>query len=610
METAAARESSQPDAARPVRKAPGNSAAPGKPAQVTPSTPQGHAVKDLIRALGIAEKNYQLYPIHGRVVEQSLAAMAEALKSAFQAAESPIELHVTQQDLHYAGEVVYHEEARAKSIANRLYTDTVRKLSFSEGATVEELTALLSCFREARDAGEDGDDFSTIFWAKETRHISIETAEDFTTEEALAILPVSIDSTTPIEPEKLKLSDSEERSLREALANRPSQEQDGDSTFELTPEELAQIQGMIAAEEEYFPMYDFIDLLLEHMARSQDSKGFQGIVKVVASILEKMIGSFDFEHAMGLMARLSEPKGDTLSEQQRVTVQAVSQGLCNKQTFLSLSSFLKETSHLPKDHDVFRFMRSLGREALPHLCGLLAYAAHAPAVSEVLIAIGSGCGEVFSQFLMNEDPQIVRSMVQVILKTDRTNPVERVAAALRHPDEGVRIHTAKTLLDHGDVKAAQQFVQLLKGDSRPLANLAIQFFAKLPSPGAFEDLRWFIESKKFVDLDTQRQEQVFRALMLANPSAALRYFSEVVLRWRITLGKVSARKKTAALRALAIQPKEGAIALLERFSSSKNGALGPVARRVLDVIQHESPAGRKSANLVASIQALEEEVHV
>ncbi len=597
-----------PGSARSARNGSGNATSQARGSQPVPATAAGAAVKELIRALGVAAKNYQLYPTHGRVVAQSLSALLDALNSALQAAGSPIEILVTQQDLIFREEIVYHEEARGTSLANRLHTDTVRKLTFVGGVTSDELTRLLGCFREARVSLEDGDDFSTIFWAKDIQHISIETADDFTTEEALALLPVSIDGGLSLDSERFKLSEAEETSLREALANRQETPQ-GDSTFELTPEELSRIQELISAEENYFPLYDFIDLLFEHMARSRDSVGFQGVVKVVVAILEKMIGSFDFEHALGLMHRLFEPRKDDPNRNQYTVMATVMQGLSNQETFAALGTFLKETPHLPHDHEVFRFMQTLGINALPNLCGLLTHVQHASAVADVLIALGSGCGDVFSQFLTSQDSQVARSIVQVILKTDRRNAVERVAQTLRHPDENVRLHAARALLEHGDERAAPFFLKILKGESGPLVLIAIQFFAKVASPVAFEELRHFIESKRFAALDNQRQELIFKAFVLANSSSAFRYLAEVVLKWRITLGKNSVRKKAAALRALALYREEPAIAILRRFSNSGISVFAQVARRVLDMIEHESPLAHGSARIMIPPGARPEKTH-
>lgn len=587
--------------------APGANGGPSPPA--SPSSPGALAVKELLRALLIAEKNYQLYPTHGRVVQQSLQSLLEVLNTTFGKVGSPLEIQVGQHDLSFQGENVHHEEARSKGLANRLYTDTVRKVIIAEGVTIQELTQFLDSLKAARNAGDEGDDFSTIFWAKETTNFSIETADDFTTEEALAVLPVSIDTANNLAPERFQLSDAEERSLRDALAHRPRREDGGDPTFELTPEELARIQEMISAEENYFPLYDFIDLLPEHMARSRDVKGFQTSVKTVEAILGKMISGFDFEHAMGLMARLSEPKSAALDDQQKAAVRAVSQGLCNKLTFEALSSFLKESAHLPRQHGVFGFMKSLGEEAIPHICGLLAHAEHTAAISDVLVSLAAGKDDALCQFLLDADAQVARSVVQVILRVDLARGVERVAPALRHPDENVRIHAAKTLLEHGDARAAPLLVQLLKSESRPLLHSAIQFFAKVPSPAAFTELKKLTESRRIHELDSQKLDQCFKAFMLSNPKSAFESLIKTTLRWRLTLGEQSAKKKAAALRSLALCPLEPVRDLLAKFARSRYGSLGGVARRVLDVIEHNSSRGQEPQKDARKVELLQEELH-
>jgi hypothetical protein len=111
--------------------------------------------------------------------------------------------------------------------------------------------------------------------------------------------------------------------------------------------------------------------------------------------------------------------------------------------------------------------------------------------------------------------------------------------------------------------------------------LAIQHFASAPCPGAYEAILGLIGAATFHGLDPARQDQCFKALLIADPEQAEQFVCEEVLRWRLSLGQKSRKRKAAALRALALKPSDRSLAVLRRFAARNRGELGHVARQVL-----------------------------
>ena len=109
-------------------------------------------------------------------------------------------------------------------------------------------------------------------------------------------------------------------------------------------------------------------------------------------------------------------------------------------------------------------------------------------MSEVLIALGSDQAEIFTRYLSDPDPLVVRAMIGILLQADKDKPIERIARTLKHPDESVRIHGARVILENGDSSVGGLFIPLLEESSKQLLNIALQFFGKFSYPQAYENL--------------------------------------------------------------------------------------------------------------------------
>ncbi len=543
-------------------------------------------VKDFVRSLVAAEKNYQLFPVEGKVVQQSLRSFQASLAAAQEAAAAILEIQVAPSDLLYEGEVVYHDAMRGKSLADLLHKDSIRKVVFLEDPTLQELADFVDCFKKARRSSETEEDFGTLFWQRDFTRILVDTTQRFTTEEAVAWIPIKSNADTQFDLERFQIGEEEEKRLRELASNRIAEEGEGDRSTELSEEEIGQIRELSAAEEGYFPLCDFADALLDMLMLHHDPKELQASLKLLQATIFGLVENFEFKHARELFTRLASTRHPGLTDPQRLALAEMLRSLGDKATMQVLAAFLKENSQLARSHDVFELMKTLGREMIPHLCELLSSAEpHIPAIADVLVHLGTGCGDIFSQYLLSPNAQVARALVQVILRTDKHGAIERIALALKHPDENVWLYAAKTLFEHGDAKAGPFFLQMLKGTSPKLVSLAIQFFAKTPHAAAYREIQAIVRTRGFRDLDGQRQDQCFMALMLADPERATSFIARSVLRWSRSLGKQSVRKKAAALRALAVQPKPQALAVLRRFARKPRSPLGPVARRILDVLE-------------------------
>jgi HEAT repeat protein len=562
-----------------------------------PRSPHFKLVEEFFRVLLVAEKNFALYPVFGKVVQESLDTSFKVTEQVLDTV-GPLRLVISQRDIRFEDDPIYEEENKAKSVAFRLYKDGIRELIFFPGSERDELESLLSCLKEARNLEDEDDDFITLFWEKDCDSIKVHMADDFIAADELPELPTGDGSTITFHEERFSIPASEKNRLTELLQARRSEEDEGESTFEISDEDVVEIQKSVGEEEAYFPLFDFLDIIVELMVRKPDAESLEKSVQMVRSVIDSLIQNRDFTHAGKLLARFASEAHSSLSERQVRALHEMAASFNDTKTLHIIKEFLEENQRLPTDSGVFELMKAFPKSAAEDFCQFLTIGNHMKPISKVLVHLGTGKAEVFTRMLSDPDPLIVRAMIEILLQTDNEKATARIARALKHPDESVRLHAANTMLEHGDADSGQFFIPLLGESSRQLLNIALQFFTRHMVPDAFEHLLSLSGSKRFHVLDQKRQEITFKAILKASPTQGVEYLKTKVLRWAFCINQNSRMKKTAAINALAFTNTEEALALLARFAMRKRGPLPAAARRAMKRWEHlstsdeASPCGR------------------
>ncbi len=137
----------------------------------------------MVRALVKAGRSVILYDASNEAVRDFLVEVRQRME-AFLAAHEELTLQVHPYELLHAGEVVYLERDRERSLALRLYRDGVRRLIFSAGLTWEELSRFISVlgvmFKGIRHQEED---FVTLLWKADLAHVKVEAVAGFRPED-------------------------------------------------------------------------------------------------------------------------------------------------------------------------------------------------------------------------------------------------------------------------------------------------------------------------------------------------------------------------------------------------------------------------------------------
>ena len=177
----------------------------------------------------------------------------------------------------------------------------------------------------------------------------------------------------------------------------------------------------------------------------------------------------------------------------------------------------------------------------------------------------------------------------------RLNCSQRIARALKHPIEAVRVQAAKTLSAMADARCDPIFSKLLDESSPVLLDVAANHFARGSHPAAYEELERLTGRSGFRKLNDKLLERCFEALVKSNPKRGVEYIRRSVLGWGFCLGREAIRFKGAALRALRFADTVEAMVLLQRFAERRRSPLSVVAQGALRSPPAESEPEHREA---------------
>lgn len=168
--------------ARPLRPASGDDAE-GRGAFPVATSPAAREAAEVVRALVKAGRSVILYDSSNDAVRDFLVEVRQRME-AFLAAHTELALVVHPWEILHAGEVVYVERDRERSLALRLYRDGVRRLTFRAGLQWAELSRFISVlgvmFKGIRHQEED---FVTLLWKADLTHVAVEAVAGFRPED-------------------------------------------------------------------------------------------------------------------------------------------------------------------------------------------------------------------------------------------------------------------------------------------------------------------------------------------------------------------------------------------------------------------------------------------
>lgn len=552
----------------------GGSGSAEEPAEAAPETKAasaaGRAAAAFVGALSKAARSFTLYDPSNAVVKGFLADYRATAAAA--TAEGPLVLLVRPFQLVRAGEVVYEEADRERSLSFRLFRDGLRRLSFEPAVPWEELLRLLEILA-IRTSGvrQQEDDSVTLLRKAELRSIGFEAVEGFVPEE---------ESPEPVEATRVSAEASAPQGFDKPFPRLPSP---GELAFEPVPEEaLAALR-----EEERPEAFGRIALGVAAALLREAARGGLPVADARRFLVETR-DWFVADGSFGALAGLADlatrqPEGALRDE--------VLRALGDPRVLDLILASHGETRELPPV--VARLLPLVPAEAVLDLLA----AERRPARKAVLLRMAEArvpaeSGAIVAR-LGRLDAATAGALVRAIAARDPGKTAGALEALLEHPEDGPRIFALEALAAHPGEIETQGAFPLLRADAEPVRIAAARLLERRGEADAFEPLQEGLTRRGRV---SRAEADAFaRALATVHPARASAVLGEWararrgVLRRALSSGDHEELLRWAAVTGLGALPGADAVARIEEVAEHADEELRRHCHAVLARRRKEAP---------------------
>ena len=427
-------------------------------------------VEELIKVIAKGLRAFQMYPPNNPMYQRSQQAIHDAFLPIWSSTPHLV-FTVTESDLVWEEQVVYHQTNHAESLSWMLYKDGMRMLRFRPGVEQEEIVSFLQLVSRARLlAGDAADDLLTLLWEQEFLFVDYQFAESTGGDGGPVLEPhpmgfgaAAAENAAATNREQVVAEVTETQTLIADL-------DDFDSTlYFLEPREVRVLGEQVAQEYTRDVRQAAFDALLD-IFELQPSPAIRGeVLDIFDQLFPNLLNQGEFRAVARL---LSEYR----SIAQRVTVldPALRQRLLSYQAKLSepailaqLLQALEESTVVFEDADIGMVLGELHAEGLETMLTFLPTLKR-PAVRQVLEQsvdrLGSGHVDALLALLAKPESEALPGAIALCGRLALGASVSSLERLLTHREAAIRRAVVQALGEIGPVakKAAPTIANLLK----------------------------------------------------------------------------------------------------------------------------------------------------
>ena len=552
------------DRPAPIPPPPALSPGPGAPAvagERGAGSAQAQAAALVLLALSRAARSFVLYDPGNAVVRQLLGEYRDRARSALDR-HGALAFEVRPFEMAVAGEVVYRELDREKSLAFRLFRDGVRRLTLAPEVSWEELSQLLQILA-IRYSGvrQQEEDIVTLLRKAEFRGVTLQAVEGFTPAEE-----------SP-EPELDEKAQRAQRAQPPAGWDTPLQTlpQPGPLVWRAVPDaELAPLRAQSAEDETTLADLSLSvarDLLAEAM-RSAWPVPNPDLIAFFSELRDGLLAEGSLSSVRRLIDLIREEGGGDLRD-------TVLRGLGDARTLdLVLATVPEDASQLPAE--LVPFLPLLGIDAA--LDRLLPGAGTSEARRRLLLRIALArlpreTDAVLAR-LPTFEPRLARELARAVVARAPERASDVARQLLGQGDPSLRLEGLAALAGATGAIPLRPLCDLLGDPDLPLRVRAAELLGQHGDASVLEVLRAALSTGR--ELALEEAEALGRAMAQVAPIAAGRFFGAWLAPKGRFLRGLSADQRTqqwAAVAGTGELPGAAAEASLQGLAERSEGVL-------------------------------------
>lgn len=473
-------------------------------------------------------------------------------------------LRIEEHSLRWRGNVVYQAEAGVDNFAFQFFKDGIRRVSFLPGAELDELREFVDVMRQARQAGEQGDDLLTLLWYRDFSYVRYEYVD---------VLSSDVEVPEPDEgaiAEGAALPELPGLELTTEMTGPTLREDFQPTLYFLDESDVAYLQRELRLEWEREVRHDVLTALLDQVEIGEGEARGEAL-GALRELLPRLLSRGDFANSAVILSELQAIAGK--HEEVRPEVEQLLEEVSEPRVLEELVQTLEDGSVNPSSEAFTTFLGALRPNAIPVLIrvipGIVRHEARVQLV-DALERLAAAHHDRVIKLFTSPDPMVVAEAARMTGRLRMMDAAPHLAGLLERPEEPVRAAAVEALATLKSSVAGETLLRALDDPDREVRVAAARGLAGLAyGPGADRLERW-VKGKALHNRDLTEQLAYFEAYAGAAGEAAVPVLDRLLNKRRWWGGRQPAPIRACAARALGLVRQPAADAALGRAENDRD----------------------------------------
>jgi hypothetical protein len=474
------------------------------------------STKALIQTLLQTLKAFRLYEANHPLLSKFQDRLKHDFENYFNEFDS-FSLQVGEHQLFYSGKVIYQSEDIKESLAFVFFKDGIREIRFFKGIEFREIVDFLQIVRKSDSISRFEDDLVTLIWEKDFAHIAITTLDDFSEGSTVFVPATQEDLIKRLEYNAFGKEGAQEEILADENIKQTMSPAPGmglAQTFQLTPNEMMELNQQIQAEQQPEHLYVLIDHLTEILLHlGEEKEALENLISYYERILESLLRERDVERMVAILMKLREIRNSIGEERQTVGLHRILESSTKPHFILLVGEAIKGNPEM-EPGPVLQYFQFLTPQAIGPLCQVLSRLESSKwrkIITDLLVELSREDIQPLIPFLSDRNPALVRQILSILEKINHPSTSKYLGSLVNHPDLRLREATLQMLTQLGE-KSKDLVLRFLKDPVAEIRARASIVLARMARQQAVKPLMEIILSEEFYKRDYEEKASFFRAL--------------------------------------------------------------------------------------------------
>ena len=441
-----------------------------------------------------------------------------------------LNLEIDEFTIQSAGETIYREEDTEISIAFKLFRDGIRRISFIEGVTFEEVARFVEII--SRPAREEDIALSLLETDLVNVHFYVVEEED---------------EIIDYQPPKGVVEDIDYEEKIRSIIEREKLDPEGLPGGDLSVDDVRTLEQQVRGDERMSMLPQAITILIN----SLKEEGSEDVVAGLTELLKRSIDDRDFLTAGRIAGAMqSIPDGNWLQE------------IETEETILGFQDVVNATG----DELFGRFMTFIdvfSPKSLPHFVKLSAFVRRQDRLVRLrrrLAQLVRDEPAALQHCLQSRDVSVILNAVAILGMMGTRRILPFLQRLVNHPEPAVRVEVIEAVRS---ARESAMVTRFLDDQSQVVRLKALQTLTQIPYPPVFQQLLRRLKLDDFPKLDMKEQREYLRCLAANGGDELLQIFRGMLFKRFLFRGKKYRMMRKLAASGLAQMNSEESLAILQ-----------------------------------------------